>query len=155
MAECNSKASASLLRAFEKGISYHIVKPLRRDTLPKAVILSYHNIPSDRDISAWQPDSVSVENFEKQMQFLVEQDFYIISLSELVKILRRGEKICAKTVVITFDDGYKTFLLNAWPVLQKYNLPTTVFVAVDYLGKNKSFPWLVPLARQKKKTCCL
>ncbi len=45
-------------------------------------------------------------------------------------------------MVITFDDGYKNNVTNALPILQKYEIPATIFLASGYIGKNDSFPWL-------------
>ncbi len=43
--------------------------------------------------------------------------------------------------LITFDDGYKDNLLEAAPVLEKYKVPATFFVATDYIGGRTQFPW--------------
>lgn len=146
MAASNDKTAAPFFQAIENRFSSHIVKRYATGSAQKAVILAYHNFPSARDNSDLQPDSVREDNFAEQMQLLVEQNFNIISLSTLVEILRQGEKIKSKTVVITCDDGYKTVRLNALPILLKYHLPATFFIAVDAIGTNKPFDWLPPLA---------
>lgn len=37
-------------------------------------------------------------------------------------------------VAITFDDGFANFESTAWPLLQEYGLPVTVFVVADHVG---------------------
>jgi peptidoglycan/xylan/chitin deacetylase (PgdA/CDA1 family) len=44
-------------------------------------------------------------------------------------------------VVVTFDDGYTDNLMNAKPVLERYDVPATVFVTTGYVGKERDFWW--------------
>jgi peptidoglycan/xylan/chitin deacetylase (PgdA/CDA1 family) len=39
--------------------------------------------------------------------------------------------------VITFDDGYRDFYTNAFPILQKYHFPATVFLPTDFINDNR------------------
>ncbi len=45
------------------------------------------------------------------------------------------KKIPPKTVLLTFDDGYRNVYKNAFPVLKKYNLPATIFIIVNEVGR--------------------
>ena len=38
--------------------------------------------------------------------------------------------------MITFDDGYKDLIINALPLLKKYNFKATCFIVSDLIGKN-------------------
>jgi len=116
--------------------------PLIAECAGKITILAYHNIPSLTDKNELQSDSVSKDEFERQMQFLCTNSFNVIPLQMLVSNLINHKIIKKKTVVITFDDGYRSNFSNALPVIKKYNIPATVFLAAGYIGKNKSFPWL-------------
>jgi peptidoglycan/xylan/chitin deacetylase (PgdA/CDA1 family) len=44
-------------------------------------------------------------------------------------------------IVITFDDGYAGNLINALPLLEKYNIPATIFVTTLNIDENKEFWW--------------
>jgi peptidoglycan/xylan/chitin deacetylase (PgdA/CDA1 family) len=44
-------------------------------------------------------------------------------------------------VVITFDDGYVDNLANAKPLLERYDVPATVFVTTGYVGRDQEFWW--------------
>jgi peptidoglycan/xylan/chitin deacetylase (PgdA/CDA1 family) len=103
---------------------------LRSRLVDGALILGYHRVD---DVS---PDpyslAVSPENFSEQLAFLRKQT-YPIGLHTLVESLKTG-KIPRRAVVITFDDGYADNLYTAKPLLERYEVPATVFVATGYLG---------------------
>ena len=99
---------------------------------PLPSILMYHQIekhPKNQVLF------VSPENFSSQMKFLKEKDYKVISLKELAYCLQRGERFPKKSVLITFDDGYRNNYTNAYPVLKKYGFPATIFLIVKRIGK--------------------
>jgi len=49
------------------------------------------------------------------------------------------EKKKGKVVGITFDDGYQNILVNAAPVLKKYNFTATCYIVSDLIGKFNSW----------------
>ena len=70
------------------------------------------------------------------MSFLSKNNFKVFSLASLYSYLKSHKKIPAKTVVITFDDGYQDNYLNAFPILKEYSFPATVFIPTSLIGKN-------------------
>lgn len=75
--------------------------------------------------------------FEEQMKFLYENGYFSIDLGELPDAIEKdhGER---RPLVITFDDGYKDFLVNAFPIMNKYGFTATVFLATGMLGSRSS-----------------
>jgi len=59
---------------------------------------------------------------------------------QLAASLERG-KLPNRAVVVTFDDGYADNLLSAKPLLEKYDVPATVFIATGYVGNEREFWW--------------
>jgi len=93
-------------------------------------ILIYHSIDnSNSNIS------ISPEIFVKQMGFLKAAGFQVISLSQLVSIVRPEMRASEKLLVLTFDDGLKNFYTAAWPILSQYGFSATIFVPTDFIGK--------------------
>jgi peptidoglycan/xylan/chitin deacetylase (PgdA/CDA1 family) len=102
-------------------------------------ILMYHSLVETDN----PPDSlsVSVKSFERQMSFLTRNHYNVITLESLAAMLKARKKIPPKTVVLTFDDGRKDNYLYAFPILKKYNLPITLFIIVDEVGRFDRVTW--------------
>ena len=61
-------------------------------------------------------------------------------LQELTQNLREGS-IPHRAVAVTFDDGYANNLHNAKPLLERYDIPATIFLATGYIGSQREFWW--------------
>ncbi|XOV80125.1 MAG: polysaccharide deacetylase family protein [Aestuariibacter sp.] len=101
-----------------------------------ATILIYHHVSSDTPPST----SISVAQFETHMALLA-QEYHVISLTKLVSLLRNKQPIPDKSVVITFDDGFRNILQNAHPVLDKHGFPYTIFVNPVDVGQGGKMDW--------------
>jgi len=92
-----------------------------------AVILQYHHVSEDTPAIT----SVTPAQFSEQMQYLADNDFVVTPLSQVVDAIKTDQALPAKTVVITFDDGYQSIAKTAHPILKEYGFPYTVFVSVE------------------------
>src|SRR5262249_41133353 len=63
-----------------------------------------------------------------------------VRLQQLVGALR-DSKVPNRAVVVTFDDGYADNLHQAKPLLERYDIPATVFVTVGQVGSRREFWW--------------
>ena len=108
----------------------------------RVVILTYHRVVSDhmvRDEHIQPGMYVRGQSFEAHITYLRKR-FTIISLDELLDLwqtnrLKRDQSYC----VITFDDGWKDNYQFAFPVLMKYRIPATIFLATDFIGTARWF----------------
>jgi peptidoglycan/xylan/chitin deacetylase (PgdA/CDA1 family) len=100
-------------------------------------ILMYHGICTDPEKfrHPYFYVNTSPEIFEKQMNFLYEHKYKSISLSTAVNLMNSNQLNDEKYVVITFDDGYRDFYTEAYPILTKYRFTATVFITTGYIGK--------------------
>ena len=87
-------------------------------------VLTYHSIGDDKS-------SISISNniFEKQIIFLKKLSYETINFDEI-----NPDK--KNQIIITFDDGYKDIIINALPILKKYNFKATCFFVTNLIGKN-------------------
>jgi peptidoglycan/xylan/chitin deacetylase (PgdA/CDA1 family) len=104
---------------------------------PRVLILAYHRI-ADLD-SDPQLLSVTPQNFAQHLEQL-QENYNLISLSDLGHALAT-KKLPKRAVVLTLDDGYADNLLNAKPLLEKNNIPATVFVTTGATGQENEFWW--------------
>lgn len=116
---------------------------------PTAVVLLYHRVAViNNDVNLL---SVAPDKFEHQLGYL-KTKFKIIGLGEMAKDLQFG-RIKNNSLAITFDDGYADNLHNALPILEKYNIPATVFVTTGKIGDDKPFFWEENMADKDRGRC--
>jgi peptidoglycan/xylan/chitin deacetylase (PgdA/CDA1 family) len=75
--------------------------------------------------------------FDAQMAFLSRYR-RVVPLSEVIDQVRSGVSPPAGTVCITFDDGYLDNLTIAAPILAKYKLPATLYLATGYIERGEA-----------------
>ncbi len=116
---------------------YRLKNRLRNFFLKPTVVLFYHRVAKVND----DPHllSVSPENFEKQLTYL-RNNFKILRLKELVHDLQ-SKRLTRGSIVITFDDGYVDNFVNALPILEKLQIPVTVFITAGKIGSSEPFYW--------------
>ena len=126
------KVLTVFLAAAVLGAGFYLFYLAPRRVVP---ILMYHSISGDVSSTL----NVAPDNFARQMEFLRDAGYSVISLGELVENIKKGRGYIPKTVVITFDDGYRDNYLNAFPVLSKYDIPATIFLITGYVGENPDY----------------
>jgi peptidoglycan/xylan/chitin deacetylase (PgdA/CDA1 family) len=95
-------------------------------------ILTYHRINDDGD--RFFP-AISVKTFEQQMRVLADC-FTVFSLDELIERVKCDD-LPESAVAVTFDDGYCDNYTNAFPILKRYCVPATIFLATDVIDTGR------------------
>jgi len=120
-------AVLSTARAAEPGVTY---TPLG---IP---VLMYHQLaPRLVSIRSRHNVLVTPEVLERQMQYLEENGYTTITCKQLAAYLHEGEALPPRPVLITFDDGWRSVFLHAFPVLQRHRMKATVFLITAMVGK--------------------
>jgi len=99
-------------------------------------ILTYHSFDYGKGLL-----SVSPENFEKQMRYLKNKHYNVISFGELVDGIKNRRSFARNTVVITIDDGYKNNFTYAYPILKKYGFPAVIFLITNSIEHADFLSW--------------
>lgn len=85
---------------------------------------------------------ISKTNFEKQIKYLVDNNYYFVTWDELNDYIDKKIDLPEKSIILTDDDGVKSFYEIAYPITLKYNVPITSFVITNkvvwknYLNKD-------------------
>lgn len=84
-------------------------------------VIMYHHVNNNKG-------ELNPGAFEEQMKFLTDHGYHTIFLDDLTDFMKDGIPLPAKTLAITFDDGFLDNWVYVYPVLKKYNLKATMFV---------------------------
>lgn len=115
----------------------------------------YHSISDDPEsvLSPYYRTVTPPRMFAEQMALLRAGGYRVVTLSEGLAMLTgqaprtEGPAHCAKghphpsaanLIVLTFDDGFRDFFINAFPILQRHGFSATVYLPTAYIGDNRS-----------------
>lgn len=101
----------------------------------RPLILAYHAVDS-----AWaSPLAVTARSLELQAAYLAARGFIGLTVTEAERGRQLG-RLPARSVVFTFDDGYRSTALAA-PILARFGFPATVFAVTGYVESQRPFDW--------------
>jgi peptidoglycan/xylan/chitin deacetylase (PgdA/CDA1 family) len=103
----------------------------------RGLILMYHRI-SEPDLDPWGL-SVSPDHFAEQLE-VIKKYFYPLGMQEFLGHLQRG-RVPNRSIVITFDDGYVDNLHHAKPLLERSDVPATIFLVTEAIVEERNFWW--------------
>jgi peptidoglycan/xylan/chitin deacetylase (PgdA/CDA1 family) len=90
------------------------------------------NLPVIENMDVW---TQTVSSFEKQVAWLKENGYEAIDLRDVCEYRQGRRDLPDKPVIITFDDGDRSVLEFAFPILQKYGYKATLFIITDKVGQ--------------------
>jgi hypothetical protein len=92
-------------------------------------VLTFHRVDDEND--PFLP-SLSTARFAARMAHIARH-YTVLPLEDLAARVRRGAGP-RNALAITFDDGYRSNLTHAAPILSRYGLPATIFLVSSYIG---------------------
>ena len=103
----------------------------------KFTVLTYHDFTSGEVSNSMQKN---IEDFDREMKYLHEHNYETLTLSDVKCIYDKKCELKNKSVLITMDDGWKSNLTLALPILKKYKLNAVIFyIGSNYDGHNDNF----------------
>lgn len=109
----------------------------QRDRL--LAILSYHKL-GDPPRGAWEPwNWVPQKMFSEQLSALRDDGWTFVGLDDALQGLSDPAAVPARSVLVTFDDGYRSLLELGRDVLSALGCPAVVFVPTAFVGGVNSF----------------
>jgi peptidoglycan/xylan/chitin deacetylase (PgdA/CDA1 family) len=116
--------------------------PIDEKKAANVPVLTYHRIVKESNISGNQyidgklnPMVVTNKEFNKQMNYLKDNDFVTLTLPEVYLFLIGEMDIPDNSVLLTFNDGYKDNFVEAYPLLKKYDFSAVNFLITGAITK--------------------
>ena len=97
----------------------------------KIPVLAFHRVVSDDCKKDYYPDNewvASVSDFKKEMKYLYDNQYEVISLQDFERWYDGEIELPKKTVVLTFDDGDYEIYYLVYPILKEYGFRATSFI---------------------------
>jgi len=102
----------------------------------RLLILCYHGI-SRYDEHEWDGGLyISPEQLRRRLQLLAQEHCNVLPLPEAVQRLRSGT-LPARAVTLTFDDGFHDFYSVAFPIIESFGFPVTLYLTTYYVEYNR------------------
>jgi peptidoglycan/xylan/chitin deacetylase (PgdA/CDA1 family) len=135
---------SALAAARGRGFGW-LVAGLARAARPRSgalAVLTYHRVDDPARSPHLYPGLIgaSPAEFEEQMELLASR-YRPLSLEELLAVRRGKAELPLQSVLVTFDDAYRDFEDEAWPILQRWGIPVVLFVPTAYPGTGRAFWW--------------
>ncbi len=97
-------------------------------------VLVYHNLGPEHKGRMLMAGS----KFAEEMRYLKEHGYRVISMRDFLEFSEGKRQLPRKAVVLTFDDGYRSFREFAEPLLKQLGFSATLFVYTDYVGAGRN-----------------
>ena len=104
-------------------------------------ILLYHyvEVVTDERDTIRQGLSITPQIFESQLTTLLANGFTPITFDDLSAYYAGRAELPPKPVIVTFDDGYRDFYTDAFPILKKHQVKAAIFVVSGFLDYTKNY----------------
>ena len=97
--------------------------------------LMYHRFNENR----YPSTNIKMNIFHKQMEIIKDLNYELYNPKFLIKEFDKPKN--NKKILITIDDGFKSFYNEAWPYLKENKIPFILFVSTEPVGKNGYMNW--------------
>ncbi len=140
-----SRESQETLRIF-RNITYTPETPksekpdeeVKTKPAKKLIFLMYHYVEINENKEDFKRDSLNTLPFifEQQMITLKNAGYKFIHPSEISQFLKDDSE--QKYVVVSFDDGYRTFYSYTYPIIKKHGIKSVNYIIYNFVGRQNN-----------------
>ena len=104
----------------------------------KVIILLYHGICDDTFdlLKGYDERHIPKSLFRKHLEYLQRRRYVFVNMTGLLEAVDNKNRL-NKFVVLTFDDGFRNVIENAYPIMKEYNAKGCLYLVSDLVGKNE------------------
>lgn len=105
-------------------------------------VLGYHDFSETQSETAMR---IRTSKFRKQMETIRQLGISVISLDDFVAWKQGDKEVPEKSILLTFDDGWKSVYTDAYPILKEFGYPFTLYLYKNYVdggGKALTTPMI-------------
>ena len=104
----------------------------------KAIILYYHGICDDSFylLDGYDERHIYRSSFRKHLEYLKRHGYVFVNMTTLVEALKNKTRT-RKYVALTFDDGFRNIVINAYPIMNEFKAKGCFYIISDLVGKNQ------------------
>ena len=95
----------------------------------------YHRFEENK----YPSTNIKIKDFKRHLDLIEQNDFNFISHKEFVNAI--NSKNLDRKILLTIDDGFKSFYENAWPILKQRKIPFIIFINTETIGSNGYMDW--------------
>jgi peptidoglycan/xylan/chitin deacetylase (PgdA/CDA1 family) len=108
----------------------------------RGVVLTYHRVLRARTPSAGVDPGmyVTCSTFERHLALLA-QSYALVTIDQMGNWLAGDTTFDRPPCALTFDDGWTDTYEVAFPILQRYGVPATVFLITGAIGAPEMLNW--------------
>lgn len=123
-----------------------VAPPAADTTVPddgvRVAVLGFHDFSATAPVTAM---CTRTSKFRSQMESIRQLGIPVISMADFEAWKSGSKQIPSKAIVLTFDDGWKSFYTDAYPILKELGFPFTLFLYKQYVdggGKALTTPMI-------------
>jgi len=109
------------------------VRPsLAAESPARLIILCYHEVAEDAAMLA-DPYAVDVKLLAQQLSWMQGHGFHFVSVDQILAARQGGAPLPDKSVLLSFDDGYRSAYSKVFPVLKQFHAPAVMALVGSWL----------------------
>lgn len=116
---------------------------------PYLAVIVWHDVVPAKEL--WF--DTTLDTFKAQLAAIARGGYHVVTLEAVREHLERGAPLPSKPLALTFDDNGHGIYENAFPLLERYHFPATMFVHSNFVGttthgkRHTTWPQLLEMSR--------
>ena len=95
----------------------------------------YHRFEENK----YPSTNIRIDAFKNHIAIIKDNNFNFLNPKNFDNEFIKASK--EKKILLTIDDAFSSFYLNAWPILKKNKIPFILFVSTETVGKKGYMNW--------------